>query len=413
MSAQPQPDFAALDAAIAARWHSPEQDARLRRSRSRARARAAWSIEDPDDIRSRWFRGYLESRDAPQAKQRGNSAWKLPDFSGLRQVLKFAGEWGASAEQLAQARELANRGQTKKARRVALCGMLGRRVNCQDCGGEFLRRFGCNTRYCLLCGERIGRKLYAKWAEKLLPAVEKVVEFKRRQGVKEVIAKLDLTAGSRKPLREGGRMPTPAEVKKFNRDVWRFRRALERRYGLTRDSYLLLGMNEIGGANNNLHRHSIYVGPWLPQRMKELTRLWSKVRGETAYASIKLAASVPAALAHALHYPLKFLSSSTPERLAALEATFAGARRFFVAGALYRAEPPSRAPGADESLDGGCPRCGGLLVEPAMGFGGGWLSARALEAEGRQDLAVVRSSAQVRFAEHVRRADSALKGSGP
>jgi hypothetical protein len=124
----------------------------------------------------------------------------------------------------------------------------------------------------------------------------------------------------------------------------------------------------------------------LPQSKarKELSALWSEIRGERSFVSIKRARSFAAALAHALKYPAKFLSASTPERLAELEATFHGTRRFSAGGAFYNVES-LREPG-EESPVGECPLCGARLceiVEP-------WVPRFVLEGEGRRRVEDVR-----------------------
>jgi hypothetical protein len=90
--------------------------------------------------------------------------------------------------------------------------------------------------------------------------------------------------------------------------------------------------------------------------------------------------SFAGALAHALMYPAKYLDSSTPQRLAELEATFHGTRRFSRGGVFYNITPSS------ESGTGDCPICHAPLceiVEP-------WMSRFALEAEGRRSIHDVR-----------------------
>ncbi|HVB33664.1 MAG TPA: hypothetical protein VNJ52_04720 [Patescibacteria group bacterium] len=203
-------------------------------------------------------------------------------------------------------------------------------------------------------------------------------------------------------------MPTPEQVREFHRAHHEFWRLAERLLGLRRDEYGWAGCDEFGGSNTNLHRHSLYVGPTLPQRHKELSAIWSVaniqdrarrrelirfarkcgVRNlwnalrpcERRFASIKQARSFQAALAHALKYPSKFVSQSTPERLADLEAAFHKTRRFSTGGAFYRLKV-MREPGEECSL-GECPLCGGPLVEVVEA----WTPRFDLEAEGRQNI---------------------------
>lgn len=105
---------------------------------------------------------------------------------------------------------------------------------------------------------------------------------------------------------------------------------------------------------------------------------------ERRFVSIKRARSFRAALAHALKYPAKFLSASTPERLAELEAAFHRTRRFSAGGAFYNVAS-EREPGEDSPI-GCCPLCGARLcevVEP-------WASVFELETEGRRNVEEVR-----------------------
>ena len=84
-----------------------------------------------------------------------------------------------------------------------------------------------------------------------------------------------------------------------------------------------------GGNNTNPHGHGVYVGPWLPNKKRELSKIWQEATPDSSFIiSIKYAKSVASALAHATKYPAKFLSRSTPERLAQLEKSFHRVRRF-------------------------------------------------------------------------------------
>jgi hypothetical protein len=105
-----------------------------------------------------------------------------------------------------------------------------------------------------------------------VPTVEHLLHDGEHRGRRMVIAKLDFTVPNK------GEMPTPEFVRKFHADLHRFWRAAERRFGISRKEYGVAGCNELGGGNSNLHRHCVYVGPWLPQKRKELSALWSEIR---------------------------------------------------------------------------------------------------------------------------------------
>ena len=270
-----------------------------------------------------------------------------------------------------------------KAKRLLLCRRMGRRVNCSGSADhKFCALYGCQCRYCSDCGPAWFRRKFSEALFVLEPVVGHLLHEGQLNGRAIVIAKLDFT------IPNTGVMPEPKLVRKFHADLRVFWRMAERHCGISREEYGQAGNDEFGGGNTNLHRHSAYVGPRLPQRRKELSALWSIVglQGERRnemlrfirkhglrdawrelapkerrFVSIKRARSFAAALAHALKYPAKFLSASTPERLAELEATFHGTRRFSAGGAFYNVTS-QREPG-DESPVGECPLCGARLVE--------------------------------------------------
>lgn len=266
-----------------------------------------------------------------------------------------------------------------KAKRLVLCGRIGRRVNCTASEDhKFSQLYMCHTRYCATCGPAWFRKKFLDMVSALEPVVAHLLHDGRQRGRTVVIAKLDFTVPNR------GEMPTPEFVRQFHADLHRFWRAAERRFGISRKEHGFAGCDELGGGNTNLHRHCVYVGPWLPQKRKELSVLWSEIRGERSFVSIKPARSFNAGLAHALKYPAKFLNASTPDRLAALEATFHRTRRFSTGGVFYGVKPV-REPGEDSPV-GECPICGARLVEVMEP----WSAAFALEAEGRRSVEEVR-----------------------
>jgi hypothetical protein len=368
-------------------WKSPERAARYERRRTRAHVRARVAREqvgDPEDFssfereRQEGIREYFSSR---SGSKRGDPREALPKSNDLQAL---AETFGASPQRLAQAAELQRRGLLAKAKRLILCGRIGKRQNCRaNDGHRFMRRFRCFGRYCETCGPKWFRKKFSDLLLALEPIVEHLVHDGAARGRRMVVAKLDFTVPNT------GRMPTRAFVLQFHKDLHRFWRAAERRFGISRSEYGWAGCDEFGGGNTNLHRHCLYIGPWLPQSKarKELSALWSEIRGEQSFVSIKPARGLEGALAHALKYPAKFLSASTPERLAELEATFHKARRFATGGAFYRLKV-MREPG-EESPVGECPICGAPLeevIEP-------WSSVFALEREGRRDVGEVRREA--------------------
>jgi hypothetical protein len=415
------------DANIAALWKNPDFDAAFRYER-RKRLVHEFGKENAGAAEQSAYRPWINSyfaKDGKRTIRRGDPSFTLPKFSSFAEQLEFARHWGAEDFRLEQAKALANLGSEKSARRLAVCGILAKRKDCRgSCRTKYFDRFGCNLRYCTVCGENGFRKLFSRYMG-LESSAKTIIERVRQQGRTPVTAKLDFTAPS------DGKMPSKAEMKKFHRDLWRFRRALEQQVGLSRKDYGIAGCDEFGGkktaehptGNWNLHRHCVYVGPYLPQKRRELSALWSIValRGaryreamrfarkhglaavwvarlsrdgfelakwERRFASIKSARSFAQALGHALKYPAKFLSNSSPRRLAELETVFQGLRRVSASGAFYNVKLEEDA--AKKQHRGKCPKCDGQLVSYTLENGGGFVVASALEKEGRIDLAVAR-----------------------
>lgn len=386
MSTQPKPES----------WfHSAEFDGECRRRRAQQRAyfrgKVREEIADPEEISSEerrrtQARGRYFSRETDAKSRRGDPRQALPIGTDLQTL---ADTFGAKPERLAQAVEMKRRGLHAKAKRLALCGRIGRRVNCTSSEDhKFLQSYMCRCRYCEICGPAWFRKKFADLLAGLQPICECLLHEGQRCGRKMVVAKLDVTVPNT------GAMPTPEFVRKFHADLRRFWRAAERRFGISRKEYGIGGCDEFGGkktkehplGNTNLHRHYVYVGPKLPQSKawKELSALWSEIRGERSFVSIKYARSFSAALAHAMKYPAKFLNASTPGRLAELEATFSDTRRFSTGAAFFNVTP-TREPG-EESPIGKCPLCGARLCEVLEP----WVPRFILEAEGRRDVGEVR-----------------------
>jgi hypothetical protein len=378
VSAQPKPDS----------WfHSPEYDTQCRRRRAQQRS---WSrqkvreeIADPEDISSEerqrtMAREQYFSRKGNGKPGRGDPRQALPEGTDL---LALAYTFGAKPERLAQAVEMKRHGLHAKAKRSILCGRIGRRIDCTASDHhKFFQPYMCRCRYCETCGPAWFHQKFSDMVAVMEPVVEHLLHDGPLRGREMVVAKLDFT------VPKTGAMPPTEFVKKFHADIRRFWRAAERQFGISRNEYGIAGCDEFGHGNTNLHRHCVYVGPRLPQskQLKELSTLWSEIRGERSFVSIKRARSFRAALAHALKYPAKFLSASTPERLAELEATFHRTRRFSTGGAFYDVAS-SREPG-DDSPIGECPLCGARLCEVLEP----WVPRSALEAEGRRDVGQTR-----------------------
>jgi hypothetical protein len=364
-------------------FHSPEFDSECRRRRAQQRAwfnqKAQETIADPEDFQPSLVAArnrYLDPARDKKPRRRGDPCQELPACNDLRSL---ADTFVADPQRFAQAEEMQRLNLHGKAKRLLLCGRIGRRVNCTDSDHhKFFQGYLCRNRYCETCGPVWFRKTFSERLTALESVVGHLLHDGEQRGRRIVIAKLDFTVPNT------GQMPTPEFVRKFHADLHRFWRAAERRFGISRKEYGWVGCDEFGGDNTNLHKHCVYVGPWLPQKRKELSALWSEIRGERSFVSIKPAKTFSAALAHALKYPAKFLDASTPERLAQLEAVFHRTRRFSSGGAFYNVTPV-REPG-DDSPVGECPLCGARLVEVMEP----WSAVFALEGEGRRSVEQVR-----------------------
>jgi hypothetical protein len=411
------------DAAIAHKWKSPGFALSYRNRRARQFAtpvrgvRRGETIADPEDVSSfeRWrqkrIQDYFRSREVPPRDGR-DSLPVLPEDTAET----LAKRYGAPAERLAQALELENRGLRGKARRLVLCGRIGHRINHQKsplaCDLKFFELYFCREKYCKFCGPQQFREQFAKLQAALPAIVEKLLCDAAQKGRATVIAKLDFTVPN------PGQMPTSDGVREFHRKMREFWRLAERLIGLGRDEYGVVRCDEIGGSNTNLHAHCGYVGPWLPQKRKELSALWSVAwiadrkrkkdllhaarkyglgslwnllaPWEQRFVSIKRAKSLSQALAHALQYPLKFIEKSSPDRLAALEKTFHKARRVSTGGAFYRIKLV-REPGDDTKLEHQfCPYCKVRL----QAVHEQWQPLSALEQEQRINLRLAHREAR-------------------
>jgi hypothetical protein len=311
-----------------------------------------------------------------------------------------AGEWivseigsRATPEKLAKSKKMWELGLHRKAQRELACGLLGGAVSCLS-GHVFFVPYKCGNRYCPLCAPSDGKKLFARQLDRLrfvatrlmmcgeeCEECSRAIEEKRvphwppERGVKPrvVCAKLDFTV--RHDKADG--MPTPERMRELNRLIRKFCRTIEKRFHISRKEYGLAYCDELGGSNSNPHAHAIYVGPWLPQERKELSKLWSEITGGSFILSIKYARDFNEAVFHAIKYPAKFAVRSTPDRLAELEAVFHRVRRFHTLAAFYAPEcPEPEKPGAKK-----CPLCGDLLTEPK-----GWEPVYVLKARGLRSI---------------------------
>ncbi len=122
--------------------------------------------------------------------------------------------------------ELERVGLSNKSRRNRVCGLIAKKRICDGCGQRFFVRFSCGNRYCPVCARKIFERLFGGYCGILLPVVRRLVPEWPVCGRRpeRVIAKVDIT------LRGSGRMPSPKDVSRFNQQVKKLFRELERRY---------------------------------------------------------------------------------------------------------------------------------------------------------------------------------------
>ena len=269
-----------------------------------------------------------------------------------------------------------------KARRQAWCSLIGRRRDCFSGNPEhkFYTPCLCGNRYCPVCGPKSFRNLFTRHS-RLQPLADQLLSHKVGDNRLRVMAKLDITVVNT------GEMPSAAEVRRFNKDIRRFFRAIEKRFGISRRDYGFVWCCEFGSGNTNLHAHGIYVGPALPERRheRELSALWAEIRHDgSRILRIQRARSFEAGLGHALKYPSKYFEAA-PARLVDLEVAFDRVRRVHALAAFYNPKI-EREPGEEGPCEvGHCPICGDLLLDAK-----GWHFLDELQREGRRDVDAVR-----------------------
>jgi hypothetical protein len=343
------------------------------------------SVEMPDPAMPVWVRQilYRGARVVEPGLDRIIPESSYP-YALPAETLEVARRSGVSPGQLRQGMEMIDRGLSQKGRRQVCCGVFGDRLDCTntECGGRYYRCFCCRNRYCLRCGPLIYNALYSKYAV-LVGVVDAQV---RAAGSRRecMVSKLDMTTVNL------GRMPSPSEVRAFNRAVKRFLRALARALGVEPRDLGLLYCDEFGHRNSNLHCHGVYVGPWIPKawcgKGGQLSRMWERSCQGTVFAgsrivSVKRAGGFGRGLGHALKYAGKFLDSD-PVRLATLEHTFHRVRRVHTLGSLYNQlrdiEKKEAVNPGETCLN--CPACGSAVVRDQV-----LAAVRLLQGEGRTD----------------------------
>lgn len=256
---------------------------------------------------------------------------------------------------VAKAVEMWAAGMSAGAVRQAQCSRIAWVKQCK--GGHLWHRvFCCGLRFCPLCMAAVYESLFHETYARLRFIADRIVPEWPTIGRRplRVIAKIDFT------IRNTGEMPSTEKVRWFNRAIRRFFIRLAKRYGWGKGQWGAAWCAEFGPGNTNLHAHAVFCGPWIDQKKREASELWSAVVGEYAIVSIKAAKSFQHALRHAIKYPAaswKYFSAS-PERLASLEKAFYTVRRLHCVGAFYNPPKDSLVPPIILAPYDKCPTCG-------------------------------------------------------
>jgi len=263
---------------------------------------------------------------------------------------------------LAKALEMWGQGMSSLAVRQAQCSRIGWTRQCKANGHLWHRVFRCGLRFCASCMSSVYESLFYDAVARLGPVATRLVpEWPAATGncPRRVVAKVDFT------IRNDGHMPSAEKVRWFNRSMRRFFVQLARQNHWRKGDWGAAWCAEFGPGNTNLHAHAVFCGPFIQQKNREASALWSAVIGEYAIVSVKAAKSFRHALRHAIKYPAaswKYFAAS-PERLASLEKAFYTVRRFHTVGAFYNPPSDVKVPPTILTPYDKCPTCGSQLAE--------------------------------------------------
>jgi hypothetical protein len=294
------------------------------------------------------------------------------------------GSWkypaSARPDKAAKAIALHLLGLTKKADRELGCGLLWAEAEC-GCR-SFKVAYRCNSRFCVDCAAPYSRDLFKRAWERIEPVAAVLAPcWPLHPGAKvhrgPVVSKIDFT------LRTTGELSTVRRNRELGRSITKFFAACEREFGIPHGRYGCAYQMETSQAANGRtkngravlgnmsHAHAVYVGPWLPNKKRQLSRIWREVTPDRSFTvSIKTAKNLAQALGHATKYPRKLVRQSTPERLAELEKSYSRVRMFRMLGAFDKriAERILTAAANGEAFHfpqfkrvSACPFCGGAV----------------------------------------------------
>jgi hypothetical protein len=299
--------------------------------------------------------------DRPRRKLTDEQRAKLPPkVETGKELIHLAERLSQDRAMTAKAAEMWDEGMSSGAVRQAQCSRIGWVRQCKH-GHLWHRVFRCGLRFCPLCMSSVYESLFHEAFERLDSVAGLLVPEWPVCGHRpfRVIAKIEFT------VRNTGNMPCTEEVRAFNRSIRRFFVRMARRNGWLKGTWGAAWCAEFGPGNTNLHAHAVFCGPWIEQKGREASALWSEVVGEFAIVSVKAAKSFQHALRHAIKYPAaswKYFSASS-KRLAALEKAFYTVRRLHCVGAFYNPPRDAKVPPTILSPYDKCPTCGCRLEE--------------------------------------------------
>lgn len=258
---------------------------------------------------------------------------------------------------------LVTAGLESKAQAYRNCYRCGRPFHCPKDGKKFFERFRCRMRFCPQCAHANATRLLSDIMFQLDPW------FADPQNIRPdyVFLRINFT------WRASGRPFSPDDVKKFNLCV---KRTLKRALPLSKDRRMTFGyllIDEVGfeyrgrradrkSSGWNLHVHGLYYGPFFPWFkvrklwVEETTLAFGVPSTGCPFSPVKnwgttLRRSVLRALRHHTKYVDKIPGVSA-ERIAELEKSFLGTRRYRMGGIWYRLPHRKRREGNPS-----CPEC--------------------------------------------------------
>ncbi len=323
----------------------------------------AWQARGMLDLPYR-YRPTVAPLKRPRRRLTDAQMAKLPPrVSSGGELVKLGGACWQDRTLIAKGVEMWGRGMCAGAIRQVQCSRIAWVVLCEKESKLWHRTFRCRLRFCPSCMAAVYEGLFQEVHGRLVSVAARLVPEWPVQGHRplRVIAKLDFT------IRNTGEMSGREQVRWFNRCIRKFFIRLAKQNGWARGEWGAAWCAEFGPGNTNLHAHAVFCGPWIEQKGRQASALWSAVVGEFAILSVKAARSFHHALRHAIKYPAaswKYFQASS-ERLADLEHAFYTVRRLHTVGAFYA---PMRGVAKvvefrDLFLRGLCPDCGHGLVE--------------------------------------------------